>query len=171
MKSRSSSTLAYCAVQEPGELGALGTIQETLCLDRNFLLDTEGDTFLTFRNSRKVWPESTKDNSDSKARKEQRLPYMPCAVFCGDAVRAFDEPFPRRCQISFSTSGLLSLRSVPVKQFDFCRRLLYGTAKLQAFFLLTLHAAGGNHSVSRRFDLRGFRLGTKHQRTSHRHRR
>jgi hypothetical protein len=53
-------TLAYCAVQEPGDWGALGTIQETLCLDRNFLLDTEGDTFLTFRNSRKVWPESTK---------------------------------------------------------------------------------------------------------------
>jgi hypothetical protein len=57
-----------------------------------------------------------------------------------------------------------------LKQFDFCRRALYGTAKLQASFLLTLHAAGGNHSVARRFDLRGFRLGTKHQRTSHRHR-
>ena len=93
---------------------------------------------------------------------------MPCAVFCGDAVHAFDKPFPRRCQISFSTSGLLSLRSAPVRQFDFCRRALYGTAKLQASFLLTLHAAGGNHSVFRCFDLRGFPLGTRHQRTCRR---
>jgi hypothetical protein len=46
------------------------------------------------------------------------VPYMACAVFCDGVIHAFDEPFPRRHQISFSrfhASGLLSLRSVPLK--------------------------------------------------------
>ena len=74
---------------------------------------------------------------------------MPCAVFCDGVVHSFDEPFPRRYRISFQTSGLLSLRSVLINKIDFGRRALYGTSKLQASFLLTLHAAGGNRSVPR----------------------
>jgi hypothetical protein len=30
------------------------------------------------------------------------VPCMACAVFCDGVVHAFDEPFPRRHQISFS---------------------------------------------------------------------
>jgi hypothetical protein len=113
---------AYCAAREPDALGsARGTILETLRLDRNFLLDTEGNGFLTFHHSREVGRNLHRVILGSEARQEQRVPCKACAVFCDGVVHAFDEPFPRRHQISFSrfhASGLLSLRSVPLKRIS-----------------------------------------------------
>ena len=101
---------------------------------------------------------------------------MTRAVFCGDAVHAFPIMARARavCQISFLNfwTSVSAIRTGVIKeQFDFCRRALYGTAKLKPSFLLTLHAGPGNHSVSRRFLIfTVFAWAQEHQRASHRHR-